>query len=47
MPGIKKDSVIKKIPYNLLNNNENSNFDLIIFDNEKHRKNNRDVLGLI
>ena len=39
LPGTKRDSVIKKIPYNLLNNNENSNFDLIIFDNEKHRKN--------
>ena len=40
LPGINKDSLNKKIPYNLINNrNENSNLDLIMFDNEKHRKN--------
>jgi len=40
LPGINKDSLNKKIPYNLVNNtNENSNIDLIMFDNEKHRKN--------
>ena len=40
LPGINKDLLNKKIPYNLINNaNENSNLDLIMFDNEKHRKN--------
>ena len=40
LPGINKDLLDKKIPYNLINNtNENSNLDLIMFDNEKHRKN--------
>ena len=39
-PGLNKDLLMKKIPYNLINNNnENNNLDLIIFDNEKHRKN--------
>ena len=39
LPGINKDLLNKKIPYNLINNtNENSNLDLLIFDNEKHRK---------
>ena len=39
-PGINKDLLSKKIPYNLINNtNGNNNLDLIIFDNEKHRKN--------
>ena len=37
--GTKRDSLIKKIPHNLLKNNDNNNLDLIIFDNEKHRKN--------
>ena len=40
LPGINKDLLNKKIPYNLINNtNENSNLDLIMFDSEKHRKN--------
>ena len=40
LPGINKDLLNKKIPYNLINNtNENNNLDLIMFDNEKHRKN--------
>ena len=40
LPGINKDLLNKNIPYNLINNtNENSNLDLIMFDNEKHRKN--------
>ena len=37
--GTKRDSLIKKIPHNLLKNNDNNHLDLIIFDNEKHRKN--------
>ena len=39
IPGTKRDILNKKIPHNLINNNENNNLDLIIFDNEKHRKN--------
>ena len=34
-----KDSKIKRIPYNLINNNTENDYDLIIFDNDKHRKN--------
>ena len=34
-----KDSKIKRIPYNLINNNTDNDYDLIIFDNDKHRKN--------
>ena len=40
LPNSNRDLIMKKIPYNLVNNNnENSNYDLVIFDNEKHRKN--------
>ena len=40
LPNSNRDLIMKKIPYNLINNNnENSNYDLVIFDNEKHRKN--------
>ena len=39
IPGTKREILNKKIPHNLINNNENNNLDLIIFDNEKHRKN--------
>lgn len=40
LPNSNRDLIMKKIPYNLVNNNnENSNYDLVVFDNEKHRKN--------
>ena len=40
LPNSDRDLIMKKIPYNLVNNNnENSNYDLVVFDNEKHRKN--------
>ena len=41
LPLINKNLLMKKIPYNLINNTteNNSNLDLFIFDNEKHRKN--------
>ena len=40
LPNSNRDLIMKKIPYNLINNNnENSNYDLVVFDNEKHRKN--------
>ena len=41
LPLINKNLLKKKIPYNLINNTteNNSNLDLLIFDNEKHRKN--------
>ena len=34
-----KDLLMKKIPFNLIDKNENRGLDLMIFDNEKHRKN--------
>ena len=41
LPSIYKNILVKKIPYNIINNTteNNSNLDLFIFDNEKHRKN--------
>ena len=41
LPLINKNLLMKKLPYNLINNTteNNSNLDLFIFDNEKHRKN--------
>ena len=40
LPNSNRDLIMKKIPHNLVNNtNENSNYDLVVFDNEKHRKN--------
>ena len=40
LPNSNRDLIMKKIPYNLVNNNnENSNYDLVVFDKEKHRKN--------
>ena len=39
LSGSNIEVLMKKIPHNLVNKNENNNLDLIIFDNEKHRKN--------
>ena len=39
LSGSNIEVLMKKIPHNLVNKTENNNLDLIIFDNEKHRKN--------